>query len=777
MLEQTSGLGKLAPWKTKKIESYVRTLSLKVPREATGRLGDVQGLIGTVSDTKTGNILSANIEESFCDGLNQAIKTLPFSAGLETTFETAVGRVNVMLQRLLSDRGLAVDPAEAHGVIIAQRGRDVAAAVWGRPSLILFRRGIEGGPKLYDVLETEAEGPATESGFGFTNLISGKISGKDRMVVANRNLLELLDRQALQEILSAPRTDTVTMLLRDALVARHENLDLAMLLLDGHASSDMTSIPEPAEEKPKDKAVKMNKPVSAPVQAVTKTSPANTVVPPGVPAERQKNELNLAQRTSAAKKMFMSAKKNLAKASTTTAALARAAGQKIAQTSKTVGKKAINALTVEKEHGLNDIKPVEPPKRAVPLKNALAKKETQELQKEKATPAEKHPAKKERRHPLDYLVDKWNSLNGHSQNLFLGALVLIFVANTSVAAMGWSKQQEQEVANYEKKISEIRQQLDSAEASMIYRDEDRARRLLDEAAAAVALLPFDNDERSGTRTNLEDELKVKYAGLRHALILESPEVLSTVVTPEGAPELTGLTEANGALWAVATSGAVFKIADDGSAEGVHTLEGGQPDIFIAHKNGILAGNKDFLYLLSPNGQATPLKISAEDYELAIDDVATYGSRLYLLDSAHNRILKFASVPGGYASPAVYVKDGTDLSRASSLAIDGSVYALASDGTITKMLSGNATDFSADPTDPPLVSPIVLRTADEKSDLYVLDTGHPRVVRYDKENGNVLAQYESDELRGATDVRIDEASNAIIVTKDNRLLRFTWTEEE
>jgi len=781
MLEQTSGLGKLAPWKTKKIESYVRTLSLQVPREASGRLGDVQGLIGAVSNMRTGNILSANIEEAFSDGLNEAIKTLPFSANLETTFETAVGRVNMMLQRLLGDHGLPVDPADTHGVIIAQKGRDVAAAVWGRPSLILFRRGVEGGPKLFDVLDAEADETAAQSAFGFNNLISGKISGKDRMVIANRNLLELLERRALQEILSAPRTDTVTMLLRDALVARHENLDLAMLLLDGHANGEDATEPATTEEttvETEDKTEeKKSRPVAAAMPASSEAPPANNVVPPGVPETRQKNELNLAKRTSAMQKMLTNAKKGLDKATAATVASAKSAGKTISQASKAAGEKALNAVTVEKGDEPKPEKPAEAKKKSVPLKTAAEKMGRWEGEKVERDSDEKPTAKKERRHPLDYLVDRWNSLNGLSQKLFLGALVLIVIANASVGALGWNKQQEQAVADYEKTVSTIRQQLDSAEASMIYRDEERARRLLDEAAAAVALLPIDSDERAGTKTNLEEELLAKYAGLRHAMILEAPEVLSTVVTPDGAPKLTMLTEASGVLWAAAAGGAIFKIAEDGSAEGVHTLEAGEPEIFTAHKNGILAGTKDFLYLLSPNGQATPLKINAGDYELAIDDVATFGSRLYLLDSSHNRILKFASVPGGYSSPAVYVKDGTDLSNAASLTIDGYVFWMAADGTITKMLSGNSQDYAVDATDPPLVSPVLMRTASEDSDLYVLDTGHPRVVRYDKENGNVLAQYESDELSGATDMRIDEANNAIIVTKDNRVLRFTWTEEE
>ncbi|MFH1047843.1 MAG: hypothetical protein V1738_06080 [Patescibacteria group bacterium] len=789
MREQFSGLSKLAPWKTQKIGSYVRTLLLKVPREAVGRLGDVQGLIGTVSDPRTGGILSANIEEAFSDGIEDALKKLPVSATFETTFETAVSRVNLMLQRLLGEHGLNLSGGDVHGIIIAQKGRDVAAAVWGRPSLVLFRRGVEGGPKLIDVLGHEQDNGSVTGGCGFTNLITGKISGKDRMVVSNRNLLELLDKKCLQEILSAPRTDTVTMLLRETLLTRHENLDLALLLLDGSGgdgnmtAEDIDIVDGEVQETVREKQV----------SATMADLPPNEVIPPGVPLLKPKNELNLAQRTGAMKKALSNAKKTFEKASAATATTAMSAGKKIVAASKTVGEKALHAMTVEDKPEIKSAKEpmivltameetkLESVKAGVVMPIIKNKKVDKTMPAATASAIAEPPIEnppKSRRHPADWLINRWNTLNNRSRYLFLATLVVIFITNVSFGVLGISKQKEQAVADYEKTVSTIRQQIDSAEASMIYRDEDRARRLLDEAAAAVALLPEDNEGRAGTKFQLQQDLETKYAGLRHATMLEAPEVLSTVVSGNGTPpDLRMMAQANNALWATTADGVVFKIStEDGSAESVHTLAGGQPNFFLSHKNGILAGKQDSTVLLSPSGQATPLTISAGDYEVSATDVAAFGARLYLLDATHNRILRFASVAGGYDAPQVYIKDGTDLSKAVSLAIDGFVYVLSSDGKITKLLSGNAEDFAVGVTDPPLVSPVLLRTPDEKSDLYVLDSGQPRVVRFDKDMGIVLAQYESDELRGVTDMIIDETARTILATKGNRVLRFTWTEE-
>lgn len=763
MLEQIGDWVKFAPWKKPRVRSYVRTLSLKVPSEAIGRLGDVQGLIGTTTDVKTGNILSANIEEAFTEGLDQALKQLPVSATFVVTFETAVTRVNTMLRRLLGERGLPIGNAEIHGTIVAQRGAEVVAAVWGKPSLILFRRSADGGSKLIDVLGTETKTMLTpKPGVGFTNLISGKISGKDRLLVANQNLLDLLDKKCLQEILAAPRTDTVTMLLRDSLIARHENLDLAMLFLDGRPQDNTRPVrPETMTGEEQLKKSPRERQVEAAITIdESPVNPEEQIYNPLLPQPRLKNELQVAQRTSPTKKILVSTKKELGRVFTTSIRIAGLTGNKILAVVRLISDKTLDLITVEEKNVEPGVSQIE-----VPPQNWKIKIQTRWKAIAQSNSIEK-------------IIISWNGLTDRSRKLFLAALVLLFVLNTSLNGLSWKHGREEALASYEKTISSIRQQLDSAEASMIYRDEGRARRLLEEAAATVAALPTGNNERTDLKMQLTQEVASRFDSLRRATGLDAPEVLSTVVTPSGAVELQALATAAGTLWSVATDGTVFKISDDGSAEALYAPENGStPEIFLALSNGVLTGTKDDLTFISTAGKTSPQTISTGDFELTVSAATTFGSRLYLLDSSHNRILKFAAVPGGYASPQVYIKDGTDLSTAVSLAIDGRVYVLSAAGRINKLLSGKSEDFTIGQIDPPLVSPVLLRTTNEKSDLYVLDAGQPRIVRYSKDNGQVVAQYESEDLRDVTDFEIDQTAHTIMATKGNRLLRFTWTEEE
>ncbi len=760
MLPQSRGFGKLAPWKTKKAEAYVRTLTLDVDYQASTRLGDIQGLISTVTDARTGDVLSANIEEAFAAGVEEALTKLSVNASLEEYFESSVARVNMRLSRLLGEHGLSVDAATVQGAIVAQKGRDVAAAVWGKPSLLLFRQGSQGGPKFFDVLEDDPQ-EARDHGQGFTNLISGKISGKDRMIISNRNVIELLTEGAVREILSAPKTETATMLLRDALLARYEDLTLALLLLDGAPATESRI---PLGPTAAGRSI-------APAQPIPITKPAlprnDAVIDRGVDRSGNRQVPNAARRgvTASIIRNVKGGSLNVGKL------IGKAANQAtdLAGKAATAARGRIEAAREERTAA----------KEEAPTADMAASRPTSAMASAETVAREKSKRPKVKKAPLpDRLVDTWNSLNPKSRYLLITVMVLVFLLNLSLGALGWRQGRERAIADYEDNVASVRQQLDSAEASMIYRDEERARRLLEEAAAAIAALPTDTEERTVTKSGLETAIAAKYAELRRSVPLGTPEVLAAVATQSGTPELKRLAFDGTYYWSVSDNGDVFRIASDGTAQLMHSAEGdGIPDVFLATRNGALVGDATGLKLVTSGGNSLNMNLPLGDLEVTINDATTFGSRLYFLDSSRNRILRFAAVEGGYGSNSFYVKDATDLSGGVSLAIDGYVYVLNADGSIIRLLRGEKTNFTSGGIDPATSAALLLRTPSDTDDLYVLDGDTPRVIRFDKKGGSLVAQYESDALSGATDFWVDQDSRTIVAVNGNRLLRFTWPEEE
>ncbi|HSD12532.1 MAG TPA: hypothetical protein VLC10_03160, partial [Patescibacteria group bacterium] len=111
-----------------------------------------------------------------------------------------------------------------------------------------------------------------------------------------------------------------------------------------------------------------------------------------------------------------------------------------------------------------------------------------------------------------------------------------------------------------------------------------------------------------------------------------------------------------------------------------------------------------------------------------------------------------------------------LSQAVSMAIDGSVYVLRKDGSISRIVKGLQEQFAVSPADPPVTAPLRLRT-EEASDLFVLDSSPARILRYNKKTGVLMAQYVSDSLKGATDFAIDAKGTTALVSVNNQILRF------
>ena len=62
-------------------------------------------------------------------------------------------------------------PETISGAIVSQNGKDISAAIWGRPAVLLFHPNSHGQVSIYDL--TDDGTPTGEPGHGFSQIISG----------------------------------------------------------------------------------------------------------------------------------------------------------------------------------------------------------------------------------------------------------------------------------------------------------------------------------------------------------------------------------------------------------------------------------------------------------------------------------------------------------------------------------------------------------------------------------------------------------------------------
>ncbi|MDD5251010.1 MAG: hypothetical protein PHT12_00075 [Patescibacteria group bacterium] len=376
---------------------------------------------------------------------------------------------------------------------------------------------------------------------------------------------------------------------------------------------------------------------------------------------------------------------------------------------------------------------------------------------------------------LNAAVTKFNALPQSSRWLLIAILIIILALNVSLGLAGWRRWQAERVAAYDRSLALIEQKLYSADSSLIYNDAGRAGDLVIEAQKLAEALPGRNAAERTTRDDLLAKVAARRDTLRQAVKLPEPAVVATVATAGGAANLTRLADAGkGFVWVVSRQGDVFRVSlGDGRADKLASASGTtETAVFVPLSGNILFGGNDGAFqLATPSGKTYGRPAQLSDGPMRVPDAATYAGRLYLLDPDHRRILRLVATETGFGSAQPYLKDDTDVSRAVSLAIDGDVWVLSTDGRVAKLASGSRREFSLAAVEPALGQPRRLRTSAGDANLYVYDGNPARVVSFEKKTGALVAQYESDQLSGAGDFLVDEKAGLLYVVNGNRLLKF------
>lgn len=157
----------------------------------------------------------------------------------------------------------------------------------------------------------------------------------------------------------------------------------------------------------------------------------------------------------------------------------------------------------------------------------------------------------------------------------------------------------------------------------------------------------------------------------------------------------------------------------------------------------------------------------------IADMTVFGGNLYLLDTAKSRIWKYVAAGQGFSQLYEYLNPDTlpDLSHATDMVIDGSVWLGTTNGKVLRFTSGKENSFTPQGLDVPLGTTTRVFTSDETKMVYVLDSEHNRVVVLDKD-GLYLSQYAWDASFRATGVFVSEAARKLFLLRDGKIYAVT-----
>ena len=320
-----------------------------------------------------------------------------------------------------------------------------------------------------------------------------------------------------------------------------------------------------------------------------------------------------------------------------------------------------------------------------------------------------------------------------------------------------------------------------------------ASRVFEEGQALMDLNPVKGRERLAEAKKMlapvVDIVTMKTKEGRKILAL-SEEISRALVAALHAytvePELSydaGLLKSGGAISTIGPSDSVLVMADT-AQKAVYTLT-------LPAKTGqIIAGGDGFekvlavgvhgntVFVVYPDGVHA---ISVEDRKMKqnvikknddwgmIRAAVTFGGNIYLLDTQKSRIWKYIGQESGFSEMREYLNPDTlpDLSGATGMAIDGSVWLGTTNGKILRFTQGKENAFTARGVEPALGMNLVVATSDSEKNLYILDKNNKLVVVLDKD-GIYLAQYSWEKQIMARELAVSEKQGKIFLLAGGKL---------
>lgn len=358
--------------------------------------------------------------------------------------------------------------------------------------------------------------------------------------------------------------------------------------------------------------------------------------------------------------------------------------------------------------------------------------------------------------------------------LFL-TVIFFIVFSGSIAYMRIHEKRQAENQAYTNLWRAITDKRNAAEASLIYKDEQKTFNLLQEAKnMLLTLSPKTADD--ATRKEREfQEIEDRLMVLRKMQVV-IPTIVFDVkkINPEAAPERLAMIQdtllaygpVEPRLYSLQTLTNEAKQIDIDATfhlNGSDTPKEQNTIVFINGTNGIAEFSKESSSVMTKS-------ISFGTASTSLSSIFVYNQRLYALDTTNNQVFRHNKTQTGYdkGTPWIKTKD-TQIRDGISIAIDGDMFLLHANGIIDKFAAGDKMEFTIQGLEPLLSQPIALWTYNGVDQLYILEPTNKRLVVLDK-NGKLIQQYTAKEWQHPTAMLIRPEKKQAYVLDDNKVYR-------
>lgn len=366
----------------------------------------------------------------------------------------------------------------------------------------------------------------------------------------------------------------------------------------------------------------------------------------------------------------------------------------------------------------------------------------------------------------------WQKLSIKKKIALVALFVIILVFLQSLVFVTQEKAIDSKNENFNNTLVTIDQKYDEVEAKLIYNDEKTAEQLMLEIQGLINKLEPSSPEQQTKIDELSENAFNKINEIRHIHIVVSPleKNLSPYITSS-----QNIVQKNGFFYILADNKLyktkVYKTQEDllgeNTLEQIFDFAGGQvmesmtdwPEKNRVVLSSLNANNEIYYSIFDLDKKQITGDLKQNVNNTAVKDLCVYGNNLYVLGDKDNQIFKYPESGGGFSGGQTWIKDELDISQASSLAIDGSIYIIDKDGNIKNLLKGYLEKFDYHKPNPSIGTNATIKTFRDSNYLYIIDPENYRVIVLNKD-GNIKDQYASQKFDDLKDLTIDPDEKAI-----------------
>ena len=736
-----------------KQKTFVRSFVTKPSFAIQSKLGKIFGLIEIESSSpKISNLIDIIIEEIKDSYYLMENSTIEFS-DLTEKFEKTLKKTNIAIASFIESEQITLDLDKINIVIGLIRNQELFLAQVGNTNCLLLYCQPNHGYRIINIIESTKSNLLSPDPLKlFSQVISGHIRPKDILFISTANLLDYFSQDRLKSILT-------TNLLAESII------QLKNLVEKINSKENFGALALELEKEVFEQIKVSNEELNFTAGSPFKESMAGLIR-----TERETEKFLTPTLLPEVKKIFINLKD-----------LGGAIFSQAGQFSKDAWKKqsavikqTINQAPIKPQGKFFNkiftfLKHVFIPFRAIFnitigfIVYKIIRPLSLFLEKIKKTKA-------------GGLINRYQSMPRSSQVLFMTTVILAILFVSSLTFLLRNNYNQKANDEFNRIVLETESKKNNAASSLIYRDENLARKLLLEAKETAADLKPNSSSQKKYLEKLSAEIEEQLKNMRHLVEIIEPVQLANFANLDNQVRLANFAALYKRVLYTQNlnNHAVSKVNLDSWVMSTITspnTELGQINFGVISENDIYFINDEkLLFKLSTANDAITAAKFAVNEKISITDLGSFKNFIYILDKDNNQVYRLTKTPEGFDSSSNWNKAvGLDLKDATAIAVDGSVYILKNNGEIIRLSNGKPDNFKINSIDPPLQSPAKIKTTESSKFIYILEQTNKRVVVVSKETGNLVIQYSSPTFTDLKDISIDEADKKIFVLNNTTVL--------